>query len=364
MKLLLTFAILISMTAAFAQTGSYVLDGVVRYGGTPVADARVTISVADLQAVDITDEIGSFRFTGLSSGVAYRFTAARFGYQTYVREQPLTLSTTSYNHVAIDLVRGFADDAEYDQGWRLGVEGDNATSGIWERAIPHGTRVNGKLAEPDQDASGDGRFCFVTGADTGDVDANESDVDGGKTTLRSPTFSLTEITDPVLHFSYWFSNDLGANRGGDFFRAQISSDGGITWKYVINSSAPTNGWNKISVKISDFVATTDHMLLQFVAEDDGPGSLVEAAVDDIAIIGAPSVPEPPRDLLLDVQFNNVVLTWKGSADATGYRVYMSNFANDIVKPENLFTTTTDTTLTIPVSEIPYNEFYFQVTAIR
>ena len=353
--------------AGISQAGPEdgVLDGVVRYGGTPVSEARVTILNTNEPLVAISGENGAFHFEGLPTGVPLELEAVRFGYLAYKREPPVMLNTQGYDHIVIDLSRGFADDGEHDQGWRLGVEGDNATSGLWVRAIPLGTHVNGKLAEPDADASADGQYCFVTGAATAaDAEPNDSDVDGGKTTLRSPSFSLTGVTDPVLHFAYWFSNNLGGTRGGDFFRAQISNDGGVTWTNLINSAAPTSGWKQVSVKVSDFATATERMMLQFIADDDGPGSLVEAAVDDIAIIGAPSTPEPPRDLLLDVQFNQIVLTWKSSVGANGYRVYMSNYTNDIVKPENLFTTTSDTTLTIPVSEIPYNEFYFQVTAIH
>ncbi len=365
MKFVLILVLLVFAATGYAQSGNGILDGVVRYGGAAVPDARVMLMNGSEPLVAISGENGAFHFDGLATGVPFEIEAARFGYQVYKREQPVTLSTQGYNHIVIDLTRGFADDGEHDQGWRLGVEGDNATSGIWERAIPLGTHVNGKLAEPNADVSADGRYCFVTGAATStDAEPNDSDVDGGKTTLRSPLFSLTGVTDPVLHFTYRFSNDLGSTRGGDFFRAQISNDGGTTWTNLINSAAPTNGWKQVTVKISDFAAATERMMLQFIADDDGPGSLVEAAVDDIAIIGAPSKPEPPRDLLLDVQFNQIVLSWKGSPGATGYRVYVSNFTNDIVKPENLITTTSDTTLTIPVSEIPYNEFYFQVTAIR
>ncbi|MDD5089088.1 MAG: hypothetical protein PHI18_09885, partial [bacterium] len=109
---------------------------------------------------------------------------------------------------------------------------------------------------------------------------------------------------------------------------------------------------------------SDRMMLQFIAEDYGPGSLVEAAVDDIRITGAPSAPEPPRGLVLDVQFNQVVLHWRSSEDASGYRVYLSGERGNVIRPENLLTVVSDTTLTVPLSDIPYEQFYFQVTAIK
>jgi hypothetical protein len=289
----------------------------------------------------------------------------RFGFLPYVHTKELIPTETTPGQVMVNLQRGFRDDAERDQGWSLGVDDDNATSGIWERAIPLGTRVNGSLAEPSEDATPEGQYCFVTGAASSpDAEPNASDVDGGHTTLRSPLFDLTELTNPVLQFAYSYSNDLGSNGGSDFFRVQISNDGGTTWTNLINTAASTHGWKTVSVKVIDFVPPTKNMLLQFTAEDDGPGSLVEAAVDDISITGAPSVPEPPSELLISVLFDQAVLIWKGSPDASKYHVYLSNHANDIVKPENLFTTVSDTTLSVPLSDIPYGEFYFQVTAVK
>ena len=136
--------------------------------------------------------------------------------------------------------------------------------------------------QPGADALLLGRFCFVTGNAASDTaDPKSADVDGGRTTLRSPLFNLSELASPELHFTYWYSNDRGSNAGSDFFRVQISSDGGVSWVNLINTAASTDHWKPVTVRVPDFVTPTDRMLLQFVAEDGGPGSLVEAAVDDI-----------------------------------------------------------------------------------
>ena len=351
------------VSMGFAQE-TRALTGNVSYGGTPVEGAWVVLSGDSSVLSGTSDRHGLFIVDGVTVDQPYSIEVGRFGFLNYTPEEPIVVSASGTASLYINLKRGFNDDAEVDQGWQFGVEEDNATSGVWERAVPQGTFVSGKLAEPDEDASASGQYCFVTGAATADADANETDVDGGLTTLRSPVFSLLDITDPVLQFSYWLSNDLGSNRGGDFFRTQISNDGGVTWINLINSAVSTGDWKPVSITIGDFVTPTDQMLLQFVADDDGLGSLVEAAVDDIAITGSPNAPEPPRDLLLDVQFDQLVLSWKGSEDANGYRVYMWQFPYDIARPEHLFTITKDTTLTIPLADIHYSEFYFQVTAIR
>jgi hypothetical protein len=192
----------------------------------------------------------------------------------------------------------------------------------------------------------------------------EADVDGGHTTLRSPLFNLSEISEPELRFCYWYSNDLGPNAGSDFFRVQISNDGGASWVNIINTAASTHGWRTVKIPVSNFLLPTDRMMLQFIAADEGPNSLIEAAVDDISITGAPSVPEPPRELTMDVQFDQVMLKWRPSDGASLYRVYVSGDADHVIAPENLYTTTADTTLAVPLKDIHFDEFYFQVTAAR
>jgi len=340
------------------------VQGTITCGSEPVFGARVVLAGPFGEALT-TSQNGFFGFDQVAAGRRYALRIGRFGYRMYFHPDSIAVETGRTTNLSISLERGFDDDAEYDQGWSLGVEGDNATGGIWARAVPVGSRVDGKLVQPDEDASPLGNRCFVTGnAPSPTSDARDNDVDGGKTTLRSPLFSLLGLESPVVKFSYWFSNDRGSNPGSDFFRAQISSDGGATWLNLINTAASTNGWSTVRVRINDFVASTDRMMLQFVTEDAGPGSLVEAAVDDLSITGPPPELEAPRDLMLDVRADHVRLVWRPSVGAAFYRVYLSGSADRVVAPQNLYTTTSDTTVTVPMSDIRFDEFFFQVTASK
>jgi hypothetical protein len=65
-----------------------------------------------------------------------------------------------------------------------------------------------------------------------------------------------------------------------------------------------------------------------------------------------------------VQFNQVVLKWKPARTARAYRIYMWGTPENVVAPEHLYATVSDTTLIVPISDIPYREFYFQVTATK
>lgn len=352
----------LNMALSSGRTGS--IQGTILDGNEPVTAALVVLT-GPFGELLTTARMGFFSFDHVTTDHRYTLRVGRFGYRPYFSPDSIMVEVGRPLTLTIPLERWFDDDAEYDQGWSLGVDGDNATSGLWVRAVPVGLRANGKLVQPDADASPLGSRCFITGnATSPSADPRESDVDGGRTTLRSPLFSLLGMESPVVKFSYWYSNDLGSNPGADFFRAQISADGGLTWMNLINTAVSTNGWTTVSVRVGDFVTPSDRILLQFIAEDAGPGSLVKAAVDDISITGVAPELEPPRDLTLDVQSDYVRLVWRQSPGASSYRVYLSGSADRVIAPENLYTTVSDTTLTVPMSDIRFNEFFFQVTASR
>ena len=70
-------------------------------------------------------------------------------------------------------------------------------------------------------------MCWVTDGRAG-TGVGTYDVDGGKTTLFSPTFDLSGYDRPVISYWRWYSNDQGADPGADIFVVDISDDGGIT----------------------------------------------------------------------------------------------------------------------------------------
>ncbi len=351
----------LEMARNSGRTG--IVQGVVRYGGEEIPGARVVLSGEYGDVYATANALGVFIFDNVAVGREYSLRVARFGYEDFELTERISVTPGQRLELIIRLSRGIADDAESDQGWSLGVRGDKATGGIWSRDVPVPSQTGGVYVQPVKAYSGS--RCFVTGnAGSPSAEAGSADVDGGPTTLRSPVFSLLEIEHPELEFAYWYSNDKGTSKGGDFFRAQISNDGGKNWVNLINTAASTEGWQLVTLEIEKFVDPSHNMQLQFIVEDNAPASLVEAAVDKILITGKPLAPEPPSDLMLDVQFDYVVLKWSHSPGAAGYRVYLSGDPNHVIAPEFLYNTTSDTTLTVPMSDIPYEQFFFQVTAVR
>ena len=207
------------------------------------------------------------------------------------------------------------DSDEYSDfgNWITGIPAqDNATTGIWEEAIPVGsyaeTNDPSTIVAPVQDHTlGFAGYAFVTGVNpdpNGGIGVN--DVDGGHTTLMSPVIDLTPFESPIMTYWRWYTNapPTGANPASDWWQVELSSDGGQSWQYFENTLQQDVSWRRVAFRVSDVIEVTDSFRMRFIASDsttigeylDG-GSLIEAAVDDIILYDIPSqssVDERPK----------------------------------------------------------------------
>ncbi len=184
--------------------------------------------------------------------------------------------------VAYGINTVFSDAFETNLGWTFGAAGDTATTGQWQRAIPLLT-----AAQPGSDhTEGAGTICAITGAAAGAV--GDNDVDGGYTTLVSPTMNLAGRTNAYVSYWRWYNNVAGASPAIDTMRVEISNDNGATWtnfETVGPATQNSGGWlNKTARLDSGGLPTlTSQMKMRFIADDALPGSIVEAAIDDFLI---------------------------------------------------------------------------------
>ena len=200
--------------------------------------------------------------------------------------------------------------------WDIGLLEDNATTGQWEEGTPIGSLSDpadpSTVVAPTLDhTNGFFGFAYVTGLNPPlGSGVGENDVDGGHTTLLSPTIDLTPYESPVLAYWRWYANApaTGANPASDWWQVEISNDGGSTWQYLENTSQQDISWRRKAFRIADVVEPTDEFMIRFIASDsttvgeylDG-GSLVEAAVDDIVLYDAADAVEPvdPSDNVIE-----------------------------------------------------------------
>ena len=171
-----------------------------------------------------------------------------------------------------------------------GATGDTATTGIWTRVDPNGT-----AAQPENDA-GAGTLCWVTGQGSAGGALGEQDVDGGTTTLTSPTFNLSAYEDGIVSYARWYSNNTGAAPNEDSMPVEISNNGGSTWVQMELVTENLNAWATKTFRVGQFVAPTATMKVRFRARDEISGSVIEAGVDDFKVEGIGCTAADPADI--------------------------------------------------------------------
>ncbi len=260
---------------------------------------------AEFPALSCGDEITYYFSAGTIEGVEVRspLSAPNFRFTAIVARETAT---------------PLEDNFETSTGWTVGDPADTASSGIWVRADPVGT-----VAQPDEDnPSGEGSLCFVTGNAAPGDPAGANDVDGGATTLTSPIVDASSAQAVFLTYHRWYSNDQGSNPGEDVFRVLASNDGGATWVEIESLPQSQAAWTHVDIRLSDFLTPTNQMRVRFVAEDGDNPSIVEAAIDDVRIRTARCA--APEDLNADGVVDSLDLalllgTWgqPGAGDLDG-----------------------------------------------
>ncbi len=232
------------------------------------------------------------------SSVDWYVYASAIGAGTFY--SPSDAPASSYAAIgATDFINVYGATFESNStGWT--VTNDAAlTSGAWERGNPTGTSTRG---EPD--AAAEGSVCFVTENGNGNFD-----IDGGCTTVTSPTFDASNGGTTVSYIR-WFDNTgdgTGASPNEDTMTVQVSSNNGATWvnaEVVGPATQNTGGWIEHSFLVGDFVANTATCRVRFTACDTGSGSVVEAGLDDFRVT-AVECAEPPA-LLGDINGDCIV----------------------------------------------------------
>ncbi|MCL4220101.1 MAG: S8 family serine peptidase [Phycisphaerales bacterium] len=189
---------------------------------------------------------------------------------------------------------GFADNFQTDTGWTV-TNDANLTDGPWTRGVPVG---GGTRGDPATDFDGSGA-CYLT-----DNVAGNSDVDGGTTTLTSPTFDGSQ-GDSYINYARWFHNAAGDNPGTETFVIEVSNNDGASWVNLETigpaGTGTTGGWFYVSHRIADVITPTNTMRVRYKASDLGLQGVIEAAVDAFSITTFSCV-DPEPDCPAD--FNN------------------------------------------------------------
>jgi len=275
----------------------------------PLPDATIELLGTPLRLTTLAD--GSYGKDGVPAGT-YRVRCDRAGYAPEERDITVPGASNSQVESWPLLQAAWYDSCDADKGWSLGAPGDDAIDGLWVRAIPvgsnfgpaarmpqpwHGAAQHDEPAEggftasgpvqPGDDASPGVGACFVTGNGLPGGDPANSDVDGGRTTLTSPALDAAGMAEPTIAFRRWYYMNTPGEP--DSMLVELSADG-ATWVTARSIHVSDPEWTLDAIRLKDFITPGPAVRVRFIAQDEGPNGIVEAAVDDIELFDASLVP--------------------------------------------------------------------------
>ncbi len=264
-----------------------IIVNIEEYSGLAEKTLHYSLNGGEFVPVPMTS-IGDDEYVGSIPGQTY---GTLIEYYIYARDEldyetvdPPGAPIILFAFTITEVVEVLDDDFELDQGWTIGAAGDNASTGVWIWADPVGTEYSGNPVQPEDDHTADpGVLCYVTGNTAVGGGPGDNDVDGGKTTLLSPVFDLSEYTTAELTYWVWYTNDRGNDPNNDYWDVDVTANGS-NWFHLENTTQSTNAWVERTFLLEEHVTLSNTVQLRYVAADEGDGSLVEAAVDDFLLI--------------------------------------------------------------------------------
>ncbi len=165
------------------------------------------------------------------------------------------------------------DDLEIARGWQVDPRGtDTASDGRWQRGDP----LKGELQ---LGSAVSGEAVLITGRRPG------HDVDGGRTTVRSPWFTMPADGIASLRLRYWVGMSARATPSDGFGVHLVDRDGTrvATLKRIGgNGSRRTPAWRSLDKRLPKGLAG-QRLAIELEAVDAGDGAIVEAAVDQVRV---------------------------------------------------------------------------------
>ncbi|WP_283132750.1 M14 family zinc carboxypeptidase [Rhizohabitans arisaemae] len=172
----------------------------------------------------------------------------------------------------------YSDDFEVASGWAVNPSGtDTATSGVFERGDPEATTSSGakQLGTTTSGVNG-----LVTGRLAG-ASAGAYDVDGGVTSVWSPSIALPASGTLTLSFSWYLAHGSNAS-SADFLRVKVVGSSTTQVFQQLGAASNRNGaWATATANVSGFAGQSVRILIE--AADASTASLVEAGIDDVRI---------------------------------------------------------------------------------
>ena len=168
------------------------------------------------------------------------------------------------------------------QGFESGAGGwtndgaSTCTTGAFVVANPSAQATSGVTTQPGGAASGTGAYFTATNSSVGN-----QDVDGGNCIARSPSFSVAQASELSIDYFHG-QRDAGDDSAGDFFRLEVSTDGGASFQTIASAGDVTSdaAWQTATTAIP---AGANVVVRVQCSDGAGPGDIVECGVDNFSI---------------------------------------------------------------------------------
>lgn len=248
-----------------------------------ISGAIVTMSDGTLNYTATANSAGDFAFPSVPTGSTFTVYVGAWGYHTTTTQQAISGATNR----TFRLTPGYRDEFAMDLGWNIY---SNASTGRWERGVPVGIMNGNTLSTPNSDVQTDlGDQCYVTG--NSGTAIGDNDVDGGYTSLRSPSMDLSTYVNPHLKFNAWFENYGGTGNPNDTLWIILRNGTDSTVLGRIDRTAQAGVWSTtIDYRLKAFVPVLgNNVKVVFRTADNNPGHIVEAGIDAFEIIEDPNV---------------------------------------------------------------------------
>jgi hypothetical protein len=178
--------------------------------------------------------------------------------------------------------------------WTAGDPADTALDGFWEWGEPKNSHsgdvlnANLQIGNPPIDRTpGGGSAAFLTGNQPGAA-IDDDDVDGGTTSLASPSYDLTGWYAVDVSWQLWLRNDPPDLLDGLTVEAKDGAGDWTpmaTWTDSTLTGVSLFAWVPVSVRLDDFIKPGAETQIRFTAMDMGEDNIVEAAIDELEIRG-------------------------------------------------------------------------------
>jgi hypothetical protein len=223
----------------------------------------------------------------------------------------------------------YANDFESSSDWTQDPT-HTAVTGAFERLDPNPTDY-----QPGDDTTpAPGIYAMITGQN---VNNGIDDVDRGISAIRSPVLDLTAAPNAHLSMRYFHGQrDEGDDPAGDFFRIDLSNDGGATFPVNLvhfGDVTTVPSWRSLEVDLSGVISLSDQMVIRVQASESPPeGDYVEGGIDDVFISWVNCASGPPEaigDLAAHLVKDDISLHWTEPYSEGGvshYVIYRSTDA--------------------------------------